>query len=99
VVAIGDDVVEEGRLRFEPICRALRAAPSTSYAAKIPAARTSRATWSRPMSRPTLDALRLLRTYGPTPKAFALRRRFDPDGRPAGRRRPVRDRAWTGRGR
>ena len=34
-----------------------------------------------------LRRLRLLRTYGPTPRAFSLRRRFHPDGRPAGRSR------------
>ncbi|MCO1659976.1 DUF3291 domain-containing protein [Pseudonocardia sp. S2-4] len=31
--------------------------------------------------------LQHLRRYGPTPRAFSLRRRFGPDGRPAGRGR------------
>jgi Domain of unknown function (DUF3291) len=56
--------------------------------------------WVAAGSRPTLDdALRrltLLRTYGPTPKAFSLRRRFDPQGRPVVRRNSRPDRAWTG---
>jgi hypothetical protein len=73
-----------------------------------PTPQPSTALWWVPAgTRPTLDdalrRLRLLRTYGPTPKAFSLRRRFDPDGRPAERRRPRPDRASagprTGRGR
>jgi hypothetical protein len=38
----------------------------------------------------TADAVRRLqhlRRYGPTPRAFSLRRRFGPDGRPVGRAR------------
>jgi hypothetical protein len=34
-----------------------------------------------------LRRLRHLRTYGPTPRAFSLRRRFRPDGAPSGRGR------------
>lgn len=47
--------------------------------------------WVRAGSTPTVDdalaRLRHLRTYGPTPRAFSLRRRFEPDGRPSPRRR------------
>ena len=40
-----------------------------------------------------LRRLRHLRTYGPPPTAFALRRRFGPDGRPVARpRTPTRTR-------
>ena len=47
--------------------------------------------WVPAGTRPSLDEallrLKFLRRYGPTPRAFSLRRRFDPDGRPVGRRR------------
>ncbi|WP_211366232.1 DUF3291 domain-containing protein [Pseudonocardia kunmingensis] len=39
-----------------------------------------------------LRRLRHLRTYGPTARAFSLRRRFRPDGTPATRRPPTRAR-------
>lgn len=46
--------------------------------------------WVRDGTRPAVaDAVRRLhhlRRYGPTPQAFALRRRFGPDGRPERRR-------------
>jgi uncharacterized protein DUF3291 len=48
--------------------------------------------WVPAGTRPTVDeALRrlaVLRRYGPSPRAFGVRRRYDPDGRPvrAGRR-------------
>jgi hypothetical protein len=46
--------------------------------------------WVRTGTRPTLDdglrRLRYLRERGPTPRAFSLRRRFEPDGRPVPRR-------------
>lgn len=42
--------------------------------------------WVPAGTRPTVDeALRrlaVLRAYGPSPRAFGVRRRFDPDGRP-----------------
>jgi hypothetical protein len=48
--------------------------------------------WVPGGTRPTLDEalmrLNVLRMYGPTPRAFSLRRRFDPHGRPSARRRP-----------
>jgi hypothetical protein len=52
-----------------------------------PTPQPSTALWWVPAGhRPTVDeALRhlaLLRRYGPTPRAFGLRRRFTPDGRP-----------------
>jgi hypothetical protein len=58
----------------------------------------STALWWVPAGpRPTLDdallRLNLLRRYGPTLRAFSLRRRFDPYGRPSLRRRPRPDRA------
>ncbi len=47
--------------------------------------------WVPAGARPSLDEallrLKFLRRYGPTPRAFSLRRRFDPNGRPVGRRR------------
>ncbi|HYH30785.1 MAG TPA: DUF3291 domain-containing protein [Pseudonocardia sp.] len=46
---------------------------------------------STPTVNEALRRLRHLRTYGPTPRAFSLRRRFRPDGAPAGRQaRPHR---------
>jgi hypothetical protein len=46
--------------------------------------------WVADGARPSLDdalrRLRHLRTYGPTPGAFSLRRRFTPGGHPAPRR-------------
>jgi Domain of unknown function (DUF3291) len=50
----------------------------------------STALWWLPAGRiPTVDdalaRLRHLRTHGPTPRAFSLRRRFHPDGRPVRR--------------
>jgi hypothetical protein len=36
----------------------------------------------RPTPEAALARLRHLRTHGPTPRAFSVRRRFDPDGRP-----------------
>jgi hypothetical protein len=48
--------------------------------------------WVRADERPTVDEalrrLQYLRTFGPSPRAFSLRRRFEPDGRPV--RRPGR---------
>lgn len=50
--------------------------------------------WVRPDARPSADEamarLSHLRTHGPTPRAFSVRRRFDPDGRPAHRGPPPR---------
>jgi Domain of unknown function (DUF3291) len=50
--------------------------------------------WVEPGRRPTVEEalarLRHLRAHGPSPQAFTLRRRFDPDGRPAGRRHRAR---------
>ena len=47
----------------------------------------------RPDQRPTaeqaLARLRHLRAYGPSARAFTLRRRFEPDGRPPARRSPA----------
>jgi hypothetical protein len=43
----------------------------------LPAGRT-------PVVEDALARLRHLRSHGPTPRAFSLRRRFDPDGRPLG---------------
>ena len=40
----------------------------------------------RPTVEEALRRLRHLRAHGPSPQAFSLRRRFEPDGRPAGRR-------------
>ena len=61
-------------MRFEPVAQ-----PSTVL------------WWVEVGERPTVDAalrrLRYLRAYGPSPRAFTLRRRFGPDGRPEGRRR------------
>jgi uncharacterized protein DUF3291 len=46
--------------------------------------------WVEAGQRPTVDEalrrLRYLRAHGPSPQAFTLRRRFEPDGRPS--RRP-----------
>jgi Domain of unknown function (DUF3291) len=46
--------------------------------------------WVEAGERPTVEEalrrLRHLRAYGPSAQAFTLRRRFGPDGRPAGRR-------------
>jgi hypothetical protein len=46
--------------------------------------------WVPAGDTPTVDEalrrLRHLRTHGPTPQAFSLRRRFHPDGRPVRRR-------------
>jgi Domain of unknown function (DUF3291) len=57
--------------------------------------------WVPAGSCPTLDdallRLQCLRRYGPTPRAFSPRRRFDPDGRPAVRKRPRADRADAAR--
>ncbi len=36
-----------------------------------------------------MNRLEHLRLHGPTPAAFSLRRQFDPDGAPAGRRQPA----------
>ena len=48
--------------------------------------------WIEAGQRPTVDEalrrLRYLHAHGPSPQAFTLRRRFDPDGRPS--RRPGR---------
>jgi Domain of unknown function (DUF3291) len=47
--------------------------------------------WVRAGQRPrvgwALDRLRHLRAHGPSPQAFSLRRRFDPEGRPVTRER------------
>jgi hypothetical protein len=46
--------------------------------------------WVEAGERPEVDEalrrLRYLRAHGPSPQAFTLRRRFEPDGRPAARR-------------
>ena len=46
--------------------------------------------WVGAGEQPTVDQalrrLRHLRAHGPSPQAFTLRRRFDPDGRPSRRR-------------
>jgi hypothetical protein len=46
--------------------------------------------WVSAGEQPTVDQalrrLRHLRAHGPSPQAFTLRRRFDPDGRPSRRR-------------
>ena len=46
--------------------------------------------WVEAGQRPDVDEalrrLRYLRAHGPSPQAFSLRRRFEPDGRPAARR-------------
>ena len=51
--------------------------------------------WVEAGQRPTVEEalrrLRYLRAHGPSPRAFTLRRRFDPDGRPS--RRPSSGRA------
>jgi len=41
----------------------------------------------RPEVEEALRRLRYLRAHGPSPQAFTLRRRFEPDGRPATGRR------------
>lgn len=50
--------------------------------------------WVSGDALPTLEAsvarLGHLRRYGPSPRAFSLRRRFDPDGRPETRARTAR---------
>jgi hypothetical protein len=46
----------------------------------------------RPTAEEALRLLTVLRRYGPSPRAFPLRRRFDPDGRPVQPGRPDRDR-------
>lgn len=47
--------------------------------------------WIDPMDLPTVDdamrRLRFLHAHGPSPSAFTLRRRFEPDGRPTRRAR------------
>lgn len=54
--------------------------------------------WTAEAERPTptagLARLSYLRTYGPTPRAFTVRHRFDPDGRPE--RRGARSGAAAG---
>lgn len=49
--------------------------------------------WVRDGERPTPDAalarLARLTTHGPTPRAFSVKRRFDPDGRPVARGEPA----------
>jgi len=56
--------------------------------------------WVREGERPCADAalarLAHLRTHGPTSRAFSVKRRFDPDGRPVGRGGP-RSAAEVGR--
>jgi hypothetical protein len=57
----------------------------------LPTRQPSTALWWLPDDRrPTLEQARarlaLLRTEGPSPRAFSLRRRFDPDGRPVAAR-------------
>lgn len=51
-----------------------------------PQAPSSALWWVPAGHRPTVDEalarLRHLRVYGPSPRAFSLRRRFDPNGRP-----------------
>jgi Domain of unknown function (DUF3291) len=46
--------------------------------------------WVGTDERPTVDEalarLRYLQAHGPSPRAFTLRRRFEPDGRPTRRR-------------
>lgn len=50
--------------------------------------------WVSVDAMPTLEAsvarLSHLRRYGPSPRAFTLRRRFDPEGRPEGQPRTAR---------
>jgi hypothetical protein len=53
----------------------------------LPAPQPSTALWwvpagHRPDADDALRHLAVLRRYGPTPRAFGLRRRFTPDGRP-----------------
>jgi Domain of unknown function (DUF3291) len=55
----------------------------------LPTPQPSTALWwvaagDRPTADEALDRLRYLRRWGPSPRAFSLRRRFGPDGRPAG---------------
>jgi len=49
--------------------------------------------WVPDGARPTVEdatlRLRHLRTHGPTPRAFSVKRRFDPDGRPVVRGSPA----------
>lgn len=56
-----------------------------------PAPQPATALWwvtagTRPTAADALRRLRHLRDHGPTPRAFSLRRRFQPDGRPVVRR-------------
>jgi hypothetical protein len=44
---------------------------------------------TEPSVAEAMSRLEHLRLHGPTPSAFSLRRQFDPDGAPAGRRQPA----------
>ena len=46
----------------------------------------------RPTAEDGLTRLRYLQRHGPSPRAFGMRRRFEPDGRPSPRREGPRDR-------
>lgn len=58
-----------------------------------PASKPSTALWwvsggQQPTVQEALRRLSHLRAHGPTPQAFSLRRRFEPDGRPVQRGKP-----------
>ena len=61
----------------------------------LPTPRPSTALWwvaagHRPTVEEALTRLEFLRRYGPSPRAFSLRRQFDAEGRPVRRARQVR---------
>ncbi|HEX8628082.1 MAG TPA: DUF3291 domain-containing protein [Catenuloplanes sp.] len=72
-----------------PVATARSARRRAGYVATwfVSTPRPSAALWWVPMgTRPTLDEallrLRVLRRYGPSPKAFGVRRRYGSDGKP-----------------
>lgn len=48
---------------------------------------------TEPTAAQAIARLRYLQRYGPTARAFSMRQRFEPDGRPSPRRQGPRDRA------